>query len=999
MPISSTDRIYSLIVVAALGHMALTTGPALAECSSASPASGETVICDVAAPNPETAAILASAATDVTVLFLPGARLQTATSSAIELGGGAYIELVEGSLVADIDPSLVSGPVQSMIAGDFTGVANQSELVGVFAIVRSSGPIQATPTAATIELGEEDLGAISTAGGEITSLVTITKAQLADVAMNAISAVVASGGGGSLVTGTPAPFGLPVVSIVPDPTNINRVTVDGGSILSGGAAGVRTTGLSGLSVLVEEGGTIVSLTEAAPAVALNGSGAFFALLNDGSILTFSDGAAGIDVRGGDMAADIWIAGDSRIHTAGDNAPAIAGPGSNSVFNLVLDGTAADDGVPVIATFGENSEGILVSGDEQSAVTMQIAGATSDLGPGLQTSGNNSTLVDVDLGRSSSLSFASEQSSFGTSGDGSGVIRLSVGAQSDLLIYLNDVELSSQGSDAVLLEVARAGVSIGNLTVFGSRLASEGDGAGGVIFRSSGDSSSDVSVLFGSTVATRGADAAAFLIDEGGDSSVRTVSFSSNSFMTGGDRSGGVLIGGVGNRSAIDATLSDMTVETAGAGATGLYVGGAGADSASSHLIENVAVTTRGPASSAATLLGALEDFSVGNLDLGLSSFMTEGDDSVGILAVPLRRAGGGNSAGVASLDDLLVTTGGDRSAGIILGDVDFVSGGPANVDGMSLTGSIRDTVVETAGVVSDGMTIYGLGDGATGTDQTMSGANLSVTTQGDRSRGMVLETGLTNAADSGSTTLLGGVDIATTGAGAHGLVLGAGLGTDDTGANTTNTLRVEDLSVSTSGDGAHALVIGEGATVTVQPPWLGGPLPDGTSVNGLFDSFDGLNATGAGAYTILNQGTLAGGFSLDGSVGMDGGRLALSILGSNSFDQLLLSGSFDVLNPFDLFLDFGSFVPEAGGLFELVVASSQATTFDPLDAISLSFGGISPTDGLFDLRFNDGVLALAVNGQAPPPDIAPIPVPAALPMLLSALGFVAILKRRRRYVA
>ena len=319
-----------------------------------------------------------------------------------------------------------------------------------------------------------------------------------------------------------------------------------------------------------------------------------------------------------------------------------------MFNLVLDGTAADDGVPVIATFGENSEGILVSGDEQSAVTMQIAGATSDLGPGLQTSGNNSTLVDVDLGRSSSLSFASEQSSFGTSGDGSGVIRLSVGAQSDLLIYLNDVELSSQGSDAVLLEVARAGVSIGNLTVFGSRLASEGDGAGGVIFRSSGDSSSDVSVLFGSTVATRGADAAAFLIDEGGDSSVRTVSFSSNSFMTGGDRSGGVLIGGVGNRSAIDATLSDMTVETAGAGATGLYVGGAGADSASSHLIENVAVTTRGPASSAATLLGALEDFSVGNLDLGFSSFMTEGDDSVGILAVPLRRAGGGNSAGVAS---------------------------------------------------------------------------------------------------------------------------------------------------------------------------------------------------------------------------------------------------------------------------------------------------------------------------------------------------------------
>jgi hypothetical protein len=715
-----------------------------------------------------------------------------------------------------------------MIGGDFTGIADQSGLVSVFSNIRPIAPLQPTPDHAAIELGAVDPRSVEDTLNDIVSSSTVTKAQLADVAMNAISDYLASG-----FVALP-PYRLPGGQPVVDRGGIvHDVTIDDGTILSGGAAGIRTTGTSGLFLLLENGGTIASLAEDAPAVDVDDNGALIARLDDGAILTFFDGAAGIDAQGREVAADIRMSGDSRIHTAGDNAPAIAAPGataySTSSSMAEPRKTACRPSPPSATT----PRGISVAGDGLSTVTMQIAGATSDLGPGLQTSGANSTLIDVDLGSQSSITFGVENSSFGTYGDGSGVISLGIGDLSDVLVYLNDVELSSWGADATLLDIARSGdTATEDLVVFDSRFASEGDGAAGIVFRSTGGGSAETIFLSDSTVETGGADATAFLIEGRGNNSSRTVWAFSNSFRTAGDNSDGVLIEGLGDNSAIEVTLEDLTVAT-----------------------------------------------------------------------------------------------------------------------------------------------------------------------EGDRSRGMVLETGLTNSTGSVSTTRVDGVDIVTTGAEAHGLVLGAGVGTDDPGANTTNSLRVEDLNVATSGAGAHALVIGEGATVTIQPPWLGGPLSDGTSVNGLFDSFDGLSATGPGAYSILNRGTLAGGFSLGGSLGMDGGLLELSVLGSSTFDQVLLSGSFDVLNPFDLFLDFGSFVPQAGDLYELVVASSQATTFDPLDAISLSFGGISPTDGLFDLRFNDGVLALSVNGQAPPPDIAPIPVPAALPMLLSALGFVAVLKRRRRHAA
>src|SRR5690606_31173987 len=145
------------------------------------------------------------------------------------------------------------------------------------------------PTAgATVELGGDPV-ATEVGIQEITAIITVNKAQMADQAMNAITQYIASRVG-------------PHAGHSPEPIGSNVITVAGGEIVSGGEAAIRTADEGSTTVSVTGGGTIASLAEGAPAIVMGERSSLFVTLGEydeatpsgGTILTVGDGAAGID---------------------------------------------------------------------------------------------------------------------------------------------------------------------------------------------------------------------------------------------------------------------------------------------------------------------------------------------------------------------------------------------------------------------------------------------------------------------------------------------------------------------------------------------------------------------------------------------------------------------------------------------------------------------------------------------------------------------------------
>ena len=147
-----------------------------------------------------------------------------------------------------------------------------------------------------------------------------------------------------------------------------------------------------------------------------------------------------------------------------------------------------------------------------------------------------------------------------------------------------------------------------------------------------------------------------------------------------------------------------------------------------------------------------------------------------------------------------------------------------------------------------------------------------------------------------------------------------------------------------------------------------------------------------GASGTLGPGNSPGSLTIDGGFTLAAGAFLALELGRNApgqFDQLLVqNGIADLLGEIQIsFID--GYLPAVNDTFTLITASS----FTPASSlVAFSFFGGNP--GPFETIFSATTLSIVFNEVT-----APIPIPAALPMLLVALLGFGIVARRRSSAA
>jgi len=157
------------------------------------------------------------------------------------------------------------------------------------------------------------------------------------------------------------------------------------------------------------------------------------------------------------------------------------------------------------------------------------------------------------------------------------------------------------------------------------------------------------------------------------------------------------------------------------------------------------------------------------------------------------------------------------------------------------------------------------------------------------------------------------------------------------------------------------------------------------------------NGTLLGNVTVNPGGTVAPGLSpgtltIDGDFNFIDGVLEIEVAetGAGQFDVLHVTGNAILTGGTILFSFLDDFLPTEGLTLDFLTATG---TVDLAPDVDLAFEGVDESFELMVLSGNGGLQFLAVNDALPLPPSA-VPLPAAVWLFLSALGFLGFLQKR-----
>lgn len=326
--------------------------------------------------------------------------------------------------------------------------------------------------------------------------------------------------------------------------------------------------------------------------------------------------------------------------------------------------------------------------------------------------------------------------------------------------------------------------------------------------------------------------------------------------TKGDNAGGIDVTGPGAGSAATVTLDDLVVATGGDNSVAVN-GGSVVNDASvfSFSAQNLGIITSGTNSGGLVVEGLVGNGPGDSIVLANTvntDVMTTGNNSVALQLGDANVDAAGpanttNSNRTFVTDNTNLDTSGDGSAGLLV----FGNG-----DGNSLSDThvlAETTTVITSGNDATGAAFDLFGDNLDVTNTTIVVDDLSVSTTGDRSNGLVFgdtQGSNQNITNSSVQVAFNDINIATEGDDAIGFILDP-FGSDANGS--VATVAGNNTTISTSGARAHGLVFGEGLGTNVAG--MRAPiLPTSGLANIINDSFDNLEAElGGGPFKVISQ--------------------------------------------------------------------------------------------------------------------------------------------------